>query len=282
MPSVTKTLGAAALIVSLALPARPAAPQNCDPRDFMNEPLSAASSHPVWVQAIALAFPQLQILGSREFRIAYDGEIIAADPPSARAMPELIAAPTVGDQFAIAYTLSRTLDLRATPYHDPGRARHDGFLKLLYGAEPGVVEQNLETVAAGPALYRATRRHGVACQLAAALAEIDLNDDRIAPLFAEVGGSYNWRRIAGTDRLSAHSYGIAIDVNASIGGYWRWTGATEGKVGAYRNRVPWELVETMERRGFIWGGKWHHFDGMHFEYRPDLILYSRLTKGAEQ
>jgi hypothetical protein len=224
----------------------------------------------------------VQILGSSEFRIAFRGGTITADPPTARASPEVIAAPTVGDQFAIVYPLMRTLDLRAAPYHDPGRARHDGFLKLLYGAERGVVEQDLETVDAGPARFRATRRHGVACQLTTALTEIDLNNEGIAPFFDKVGGSYNWRRIAGTDRLSAHSYGIAVDVNASLGGYWRWTGAVEGNVGAYRNRVPWELVEAMERRGFIWGGKWHHFDGMHFEYRPDLIVYSRLTEGAEQ
>jgi hypothetical protein len=262
--------------------AGPAAPQSCSPRDFMNESLPAASGQPIWIQAVGLAFPQVQVVRSREVRISHDDETIVAEPPTVRVFPEVIAAPTVGDQFAIVYPLSRTLDLRATPYHDPGRARHDGFLKLLYGATSGLVEQNLETVAAGPARFRVTRRHGVACQLGAALADIDMSDDRIAPLFVEIGGSYNWRRIAGTDRLSAHSYGIAVDVNASIGGYWRWSGATEGNVGAYRNRVPWELVEAMERRGFIWGGKWHHFDGMHFEYRPDLILYSRLTEGAEQ
>lgn len=263
IPSVTKSLGAAAFFVSLVIPAGPAAPQSCSPRDFLTEPLPAVSGQPMWIQAIGLAFPQVQILGSREFRIAYGDETITAEPPTGRAVPEMIAAPTVGDQFAIVYPLSRSLELRATPYHDPGRARHDGFLKLLYGEASGVVEQDLKTVAAGPARFRVTRRHGVACQLSAAIAEVDLNDDRIAPLFVGIGGSYNWRRIAGTERLSAHSYGIAVDVNAALGGYWRWSGAAEGNVGAYRNRVPWELVEAMERRGFIWGGKWHHFDGMH-------------------
>ena len=50
-------------------------------------------------------------------------------------------------------------------------------------------------------------------------------------------------------------------------------------MGNYDNKVSWRLVEIMERHGFIWGGKWHHFDGMHFEYRPELILYSRLVEG---
>jgi hypothetical protein len=26
-----------------------------------------------------------------------------------------------------------------------------------------------------------------------------------------------------------------------------------------------------EKHGFIWGGKWYHYDTMHFEYRPELL-----------
>ena len=31
------------------------------------------------------------------------------------------------------------------------------------------------------------------------------------------------------------------------------------------------IVEIFERHGFIWGGKWYHYDTMHFEYRPELL-----------
>jgi hypothetical protein len=41
--------------------------------------------------------------------------------------------------------------------------------------------------------------------------------------------------------------------------------------GGYRNRMPMEIVEIFEKHGFIWGGKWGHFDTMHFEYRPELL-----------
>jgi hypothetical protein len=64
---------------------------------------------------------------------------------------------------------------------------------------------------------------------------------------------------------------------ASSYSYWRWSGRAEGAAGAYRNRYPEGLVRAMERRGFIWGGKWHHFDGMHFEYRPEMLLYARMV-----
>jgi hypothetical protein len=42
--------------------------------------------------------------------------------------------------------------------------------------------------------------------------------------------------------------------------------------GGYRNRFPYEIVAIFERHGFIWGGKWGHFDTMHFEYRPELLI----------
>lgn len=47
-----------------------------------------------------------------------------------------------------------------------------------------------------------------------------------------------------------------------------WKGG-EGAVSA--NRIPPEIVAVFERHGFIWGGRWRHFDTMHFEYRPELL-----------
>jgi hypothetical protein len=35
--------------------------------------------------------------------------------------------------------------------------------------------------------------------------------------------------------------------------------------------MPEEIVAIFEKHGFIWGGKWYHFDTMHFEYRPELL-----------
>ena len=69
-----------------------------------------------------------------------------------------------------------------------------------------------------------------------------------------------------TGNRSAHAWGVAIDINTKFADYWLWA-----KNGAYRNQVPFEIVEVFERHGFIWGGKWAHFDTMHFEYRPELL-----------
>ena len=37
------------------------------------------------------------------------------------------------------------------------------------------------------------------------------------------------------------------------------------------NRIPPDIVAAFERHGFIWGGRWMHFDTMHFEFRPELL-----------
>ena len=88
-------------------------------------------------------------------------------------------------------------------------------------------------------------------------------------------GTYNCRVVAGTNRISAHGHGIAIDIAIAHGDYWYWTGPGADGRYAYKNRIPWEIVEVFEKHGFIWGGKWYHYDTMHFEYRPEIIGASK-------
>ena len=44
-----------------------------------------------------------------------------------------------------------------------------------------------------------------------------------------------------------------------------------GKALVYHNQIPMDIVRIFEKHGFIWGGKWYHYDTMHFEYRPELL-----------
>jgi hypothetical protein len=68
-----------------------------------------------------------------------------------------------------------------------------------------------------------------------------------------------------------HAFAAAIDLNIDYSDYWLWhRPAADGSI-AYRNRMPQEIVDIFERHGFIWGGKWYHYDTMHFEYRPELL-----------
>ena len=45
---------------------------------------------------------------------------------------------------------------------------------------------------------------------------------------------------------------------------------------------PAAIVAAFEAEGFIWGGKWHEYDLMHFEYRPELICKARILRGLEK
>src|SRR5262249_16085124 len=79
-------------------------------------------------------------------------------------------------------------------------------------------------------------------------------------------GTYNCRAVKDTGLPSMHSWAAAIYINTKYSDYWLWS-----KTGGYRNRIPLDVIEAFERHGFIWGGKWSHYDTMHFEYRPELL-----------
>ena len=66
-------------------------------------------------------------------------------------------------------------------------------------------------------------------------------------------------------------------IGSRLARFPRVTPKAKRKTGAfvYTNRFPLEIVEIFERHGFIWGGKWYHFDTFHFEYRPELITLAK-------
>lgn len=268
--------------LSLALGLLPAvASASCAPRDLMAIPLALEGRSPM-AAALEIAYPGLRvdpaagvvaIPGAKDLPLG-----TAPDRPSQARLEDA----SIAEQFVQIYPLAFDLKARAEPWFDPGRARNDAFFRALYGATEGTVAASLVRVEyPGPvkARFSMTSRYCAAAQLQAALTAIAAQGPEMTPYFQEIGGSFNWRKIAGTTRLSAHSFGIAVDFNTELGGYWRWSGAAEGNAGRYDNRYPEALVRQMERYGYIWGGKWHHFDGMHFEYRPELILYARLMAG---
>jgi hypothetical protein len=90
---------------------------------------------------------------------------------------------------------------------------------------------------------------------------------------SNIGGTFNWRTIKGTNRMSMHSFGVTIDINVGYSDYWQWSCGCEDELKSlkYRNQIPLEIVRIFERNGFIWGGRWYHFDTMHFEFRPELL-----------
>ena len=105
-------------------------------------------------------------------------------------------------------------------------------------------------------------------RVAARLEEARKRDRSLEPFLRRLAGGFAERKIAGTDRASAHAFGIAIDLDKSMSDYWRWQ---KTKPLRWRNRIPQAIVDAFEAEGFIWGGRWYHYDTMHFEYRPELL-----------
>jgi hypothetical protein len=206
-----------------------------------------------------------------------DGTRTALDDSGAtKPVPAWLARPDLKDMFRYPYPVGTPaappgLDV------DPGRARNAAFFAKMYGdCKHGGVARHLVDVAWLPSRssvkLKVTTINGVAAQLAAISAELDLLPASFNAYLLPPAGTYVCRPIAGTEQTSAHSYGIAIDIAAKSAHYWRWSKPDLGGSAVWRNTVPMEIVTIFEQHGFIWGGRWHHYDTMHFEYRPELLL----------
>src|SRR6266850_1124426 len=122
----------------------------------------------------------------------------------------------------------------------------------------------------GVRLLAARGRLGLGQRLAAVSAEVDALPLALKRYAYPPAGTYNCRTVADTGQPSMHAWGAAIDINTAYADYWLGHRSGTGDT-AYLNRIPIEIVEIFERHGFIWGGKWSHYDTMHFEYRPELL-----------
>jgi len=161
------------------------------------------------------------------------------------------------------------------PYlFDPGRLRYQPFFQALYGKDKPSIEKNLVSIE-WPSLngikkLRVSKIGGVDKKLYAIGQEIAKLPKELR-IWAEGACTYEYRVIKDTDRLSMHSFGIAIDLAPSKTQYWKDEASSETAKISYKNTMPPAIVKIFEKHGFIWGGRWYHYDTMHFEYRPELL-----------
>jgi len=220
-------------------------------------------------------YPATLVGFSNNHLLFRNGAKVEFDDGQKKGFDELLLHAAPLNQLAQTYPVGSDSYKSPEYNYDPGRFRSAAFFRAMYGNSPSEVEAHLVTI---PWMPRSTHRtvritsvNAVDRALAAVSAELDQLPEEQKKYVTTTSGTYNWRPIAGTDQLSAHSFGIAIDINSDYSDYWRWAKPNgDGKI-AYRNRIPHSIVETFERHGFIWGGKWYHYDTMHFEYRPELL-----------
>lgn len=196
-----------------------------------------------------------------------DGTELPFDDGRQKTAEARIEHPDLEDMFAVRYRTGPIAPV-ADPDDDPGRARVDALFQARYGkGESGVRPVRIRLFGQ---LLRVHRLVAPAFRRVEARLEPELRrHPELGEYLTGLGGTLVFRNIAGTERPSAHSYGISLDINVRRSHYWRWQKPAEPL--RWRNRIPQVIVDAFEAEGFIWGGRWYHYDTMHFEYRPELL-----------
>lgn len=194
-----------------------------------------------------------------------------------RNMMEILKKPTIREQFSVPYYSGFKIPKM---YESPGRIRNDLFFKNLYGKTEQEIKANLVSVYWEPSKSKVSfnKLNNAASQLEKVGKEIAKHPELVSYVNKTLG-TFNFRKIAGTNRLSPHSFGIAIDFTLpkNLHQYWRWSGCTsENSPCPYPEQLIKDenlkkVVGIFEKYGFIWGGKWANYDSVHFEYRPELL-----------
>lgn len=179
--------------------------------------------------------------------------------------------PDLQDTLSIPYAPGAITAVTAVD-HDPGRIRSDVLFKATYGASAAAVQQALVDVGfVGQTVKVHARAAAALGRVSAKLeARIAQTPSLGAYVTGELGGTFAWRPIANTTRMSVHSYGAAIDIVVAKSNYWEWEKTPSGAF-VWKNQIPQAVVDAFESEAFAWGGRWYHYDTMHFEYRPELF-----------
>ncbi|HTK19866.1 MAG TPA: M15 family metallopeptidase [Mucilaginibacter sp.] len=192
-----------------------------------------------------------------------------------KSFKDLLGKPDLKDMFGQSYLIGKLKSPPAKNF-DPGRVRNEAFFMKIYGSTEKQVSQHLTEITWCPKLVgqkiKVTTVNGIDEKLIQISRELDEHPE-LKKYLTNIGGTFAWRNIAGTHRHSMHSFGMTIDINTAYSDYWQWACkcTNEDSAFIYKNRIPQTIVDIFEKHGFIWGGKWYHFDTMHFEYRPELI-----------
>lgn len=235
---------------------------------------------PAYAEALLIAYPD-HLSHYRNGRLYYrEGGSILCDDGKEKDFLERLDHTDVEDMFLDVYRIGalQTPDFLS----DPGRYRCEAFFKRIYGSSEKKVRRHLVQVDwFGQKIPFTTVNHA-ADSLKAVAAEIESVYPQYEQYFAR-SSSFNWRPVRGAGRMSAHSYGMTIDICVDSSDYWRWDNPEKEELDeiAYHNRIPEDIIRVFENHGFISGARWYHYDTMHFEFRPELLAYLHLKNRDE-
>ena len=235
--------------------------------------------------ALAAAYPKalqaLEIRSDQRLLVYLAGQKFIYDDGITKTPEQRLDHPDIKDMFYDTYPLANPTD-RLPKDFDPGRYRVEGLFMALYGDSESAVASNCVAVEFCGHSVKFNARYGAAEALRAVSTDLTpllAQKPEIQSYVDKLAGTFNWRKVAGTESLSNHSFATAIDLNVKKAAYWRWVPPTQLETFSRKN-WPTEIIEAFERHGFIWGGKWWHFDTMHFEYRPEIIAYTKSAAAS--
>lgn len=223
---------------------------------------------PKYAQKIIKAYPDFCIKYEAGNLVFADGTTMPCDDEKEKSFVEKLDNCDIEDMFSMKYD---TTAMEPSYLNDCGRGRCEDLFKKMYGSTEMAARKNLVSVEWFGQTISFSKVNGASEQLKKVFLELQK-----LPQYRKYltnASSFYWRKVRGANRQSAHSYGIAIDINTSFSNYWLWSNpkCQETEKIRYLNRIPIEIVKAFEKYGFIWGGRWYHYDTMHFEYRPEFM-----------
>ena len=209
------------------------------------------------------------------YLVMKDGRKVLYDDMQDKNYNQKIYKADIHDTLEDIYPLGDINEVREEN-RDPGRFRSYQFLGAVYGEGESTIRKNLKNYSTKFGNLQFNSKNAAGDNLKKALDEayeLCKKDSKISNFIYPTSGTFNYRVVQDTGLLSPHSFGIAIDLHKNDSDYWKWVTKEKGskRIAEY----PKELVKVFENNGFVWGGKWAHFDILHFEYRPEIILKAK-------
>jgi hypothetical protein len=196
-----------------------------------------------------------------------DGRLLPWAGAADRTYAERLRDPVLADMFSLPYVPGPIVPVMLEN-HDPGRIRVERLFEVVYGASPRDVSLS-RIQFAGHAVKVHTRVKTAFLRVAARLDVALGKDPALRRFVQQLGGTLASADAVRIAPATVHRFGIAIDLDPSQGTYWE-SDRRAGRI-AWRNNVSQPIVDAFEAEGFLWGGRWYHYETMHFEYRPELV-----------
>lgn len=243
-------------------------------------PVWAAPDAAAVARCLAAAYPETVAAADAPDAVMVRGRKVAIGKSMAGRYDQRLDEAGLLDQLGQRYPDPKTFAAPGSG-EDAGRMRNYAFFDAMYGKTPEEARAQLVRVSwppSGAKKVQFSRVNGANRALEAVGREI-AGIPELRRYVASPTLVFDYGKAYGAPRKSVHSYGIAIDFELpqAVNKYWRRDGCREGGDCAYpvailEDKGLRRLVEIFERHGFIWGGRWQHYDIEHFEYRPELLI----------